>query len=269
MIALSDLLLAGFFSLLIGIISAILGLGGGFLLVPMYTLVFSLDPALAIGTSITTTIFTAGSATVYHARERSIQYPLVKVLILGSIPAAFIGSYLTVFLSGEVLNGIFGLFLLVIALQMAGFIPDKAAPSCRLSELKNYDHPEDPIWSNPNGRRYFLFWGSLGGLISGLTGISAGTVFIPALFRWGIRLKNAVPISLATIIFTSVGAALASLLLGHISYPFLLFSAGGVTLGALIGVRISRGLDQALVRYGFSLTLMAIAVLMLKKAVLF
>lgn len=265
MILPTDLFLAGFLSFFIGILSAILGLGGGFLLVPMYTLLFGLDPVLAIGTSITTTIFTAGSASVSYARNGLIQYPLVTILITGSIPAALLGSYMVGYLPGNVICVLFAAFLLVISLQMAA--PVLTTISSLLRKPGATPYPMNPgiTATHLSERWYFLFWGVIGGLSSGLTGISAGTVFVPVLFKSGIKMTNAAAISLAAIIFTSSGAAIVNILLGHISIPFFIFSAGGVTLGAMVGVRISRNLHQELIRYAFSLTMLVIAFLMFNK----
>lgn len=265
MILPTDLVLAGFLSFLIGILSAILGLGGGFLLVPMYTLLFGLDPALAIGTSITTTIFTAGSASISYARNGLIQYSLVTLLITGSIPAALLGSYMAGYLPGNVLCVVFAVFLIIISLQMATPVLTIIIPILKKPGILPYFMNPWITATHLSERWYFLFWGVIGGLSSGLTGISAGTVFVPVLFKSGIKMTNAAAISLAAIIFTSSGAAIVNILLGHISMPFFIFSAGGVTVGAMVGVRISRNLDPELIRSAFSLTMLVIAFLMFNK----
>lgn len=262
MIVPTDLLLAGIFSFFIGILSAILGLGGGFLLVPMYTLYFGLDPVLAIGTSLSTSVFTAASASIYHARERTIQYQVVMMLIIGSVPSVIVASYLVRFLPGNVLSVFFSLILIYISIRMI-------ASGLSISRVQRNDMPstfssvDADINESSLKRQRLILWGILGGIISGFSGVSAGTIFVPALFRSGSSIKAAVAASLTAIVFTSLGAALMSIMLNHVSFPFLLFSAGGVTIGALVGVRISYLLRSATIQYGFSIVLMIIAFLML------
>ena len=55
---------AGLIAIGIGIIAAIIGLGGGFFYVPTLSLIFGLDTKTAIGTSLTIMIFSAMSASV-------------------------------------------------------------------------------------------------------------------------------------------------------------------------------------------------------------
>ena len=73
--------------------------------------------------------------------------------------------------------------------------------------------------------------GLLAVLYAGFLGIPAGIIFVPALFISGFPMRSAVAASLAAIIVISSGAAAMSILLDHVSFPFLLFSAGGVTGG--------------------------------------
>jgi len=258
----TDLILCGLLSIIIGVISAVLGLGGGFLLIPMYTLLFGLDPVLAIGTSLTTTIFTAGSASVCHAREKNIQYPVVFLLILGSLPTIIVAIYLTQFIPGFILSALFSLLLVYIAISM---VIDRGSITCSTSEEipPTFSPVEGYNWRNVLKHPILFIWGIAGGLVSGLSGVSAGTIYVPALLRSGFPIKYAVAASLASIVIISSGAALMSLLLGQIAFSFLIFSAGGVSIGAIIGVRLSNCVRSSTIRYMFSLAMIGIAVVML------
>ena len=257
-----DLLIAGICSFFIGIISAILGLGGGFLLVPMYTLFFGLDPVLAIGTSLTTSVFTASSASICHAREKTIEYQVVMMLIVGSLPSVIIASYATSYLPKYLLTVFFSLFLICIALQMmvSGFFTGRV-----LSNVMPYisSSPDERTCNRYLERHRLIFWGIIGGFVSGFSGISAGTLYVPALFRSGFSMKSAVAASLAAIVVISSGGAIMSILLDHVSFPFLIFSAGGITGGAIIGARLSYVLRSETIQYAFGGVLMIIAIMML------
>lgn len=261
----SDLFLAGFLSFFIGVLSAILGLGGGFLLIPMYTLLFGLDPVLAIGTSLTTTIFTSGSASICHARNQAIPYRLVLLLVTGSVPSIIVALYLTRFLPPGILILFFSFVLFCIAIQMmkAGALNTSDGDSGVPSEVMSDNPPRLKTWRE---EIYLVIWGIAGGLTSGFSGISGGIIFVPGLFRSGVAMNTAVAVSLATIIFTSSVAATMSILLNQISYPFLGASAAGVIAGAVVGVRVSPRLRSGTIQYFFSVTLMVISLLMVYKS---
>ena len=70
---------------LIGVVSAMTGLGGGIFVVPLLTLVFSFAPANAIGTSLTTILFTAAAATVYYSKQKRIYYRAGLILALATV----------------------------------------------------------------------------------------------------------------------------------------------------------------------------------------
>ncbi|HWQ65224.1 MAG TPA: sulfite exporter TauE/SafE family protein [Methanospirillum sp.] len=261
----TDLILVGFGSIFVGILSALIGLGGGFILVPMYTLVFGLNPEIAIGTSITATICTTLSATLFQFRDVKVHFPVILRIICTSLPAAVFGSYCIQFLSGWVLSGIFGIFLLIMAIRLTIWTEIKQLTFRFLpngNEAEKEEHESAKALTNP----YLYSTGCLGGLVSGLTGISGGIIFVPALISRNVQIQKAVIISLASIIVTSCGAAATSLLLGHVSLPFLISTAIGVFLGAAIGVRLSSYIAPEIVRWMLGVSVGMMALIMIIKA---
>ncbi|WP_319579645.1 sulfite exporter TauE/SafE family protein [uncultured Methanospirillum sp.] len=261
----SDLILAGISSVFVGIFSALVGLGGGFILVPMYTLLFGLAPEIAIGTSITATICTTLSATLFQLESAKAHLSVILRIVLFSLPSAVIGSYCTQYLSGGSLIGIFGIFLLIMAGRLTiwpvllEFLSHQSSSSASSDSAK--------IVRTRRMSALFLYaTGCLGGLVSGLTGISGGIIFVPALISRKVQIHNAVVISLASIIFTSSGAAATSLLMGHVSIPFLLSTATGVLIGGAIGVRLSPYLTADLIRWMLGVSIGTIALVMIIKA---
>ncbi len=259
-----DLILAGIGSVFVGIFSALVGLGGGFILVPMYTLLFGLAPEIAIGTSITATICTTLSATLFQLESAKAHLPVILRIVLFSLPSAVVGSYCTQYLSGGSLIGIFGIFLLIMAGRLTIWPVLQANLSPQSSSVSS-----DSVKNVRTRRLSSLFLsgtGCLGGLVSGLTGISGGIIFVPALISRKVQIHEAVVISLASIIFTSSGAAATSLLMGHVSIPFLISTATGVLIGGAIGVRLSPYLTADLIRWMLGISIGTIALVMIIKA---
>ena len=260
----AELLCAGVGSFFIGILSALIGLGGGFLLVPMYTLIFGISPEIAIGTSITTTICTALSATLFRIHELNVHRSVIFSILIASIPAAIIGVYSTSYLSGAVLTGIFGVFLILIAIRL--IVGSIVITNLFFVKLRQIPEDEPTREKQELSRWYLLLTGGAGGFISGLTGISGGIIFVPALIRRNVLVQDAVIISLASIIFTSAGAAFWSMYVGNVNFPLFYSSAIGVIFGAGFGVKISPYFSSGTIRLILGVSVGSIALVMILKA---
>lgn len=70
--------------LLVGFLQGFLGVGGGFILVPLFIWVLKMRPHLAIGTSLLTLLFTSVYATVLYFYAGKVLFPVACVLLLGS-----------------------------------------------------------------------------------------------------------------------------------------------------------------------------------------
>lgn len=263
MIMYHDLLLAEIGSFFIGVLCNYRS-WRRFPLSSMYTLIFGIAQEIAIGTRITATICTTLSATLFRLEEVRGHLPVIRHVIIGSVPAAIIGVYSTQYLSGTILTGLFGMFLLLISLRMTSCIP---SVRYRVFLMKTRKMREGEKFSNQAlTRMYLLTTGFIGGLVSGLTGISGGTVFVPALMNRGIIVQNAVIISLASIIFTSSGAAFSAILIGNVDIPLLICSSIGVIFGAGSGVRISPYFSSRIIRLVLGISFLSIALVMILKS---
>lgn len=81
---------AGFF---VGVIVGLTGVGGGSLMTPILIFGFGIKPYMAIGTDLLFAAFTKGAGSLALARARLIDWPVVGLLSLGSIPAALATIY--------------------------------------------------------------------------------------------------------------------------------------------------------------------------------
>lgn len=111
-------LLLTLFSLVVGIVASMIGLGGGFLIVPMLVLGFGLPAQKAVGTSLMAITFTSLSSTIGYAMQRRIDYQMDVWLDVLDIPGVAIGAYITTLLSSNLLTSIFGAFLVSVAFFM-------------------------------------------------------------------------------------------------------------------------------------------------------
>jgi len=88
-------LLLPIFGFLIGTMASMTGIGGGAFIVPLLTLIYAFAPANAVGTSLTTIIFTAIASTINYSRQKRIYYKTGLILAIMTAPGAVLGAYLT------------------------------------------------------------------------------------------------------------------------------------------------------------------------------
>jgi len=254
----------------IGIIAAIIGLGGGFLYVPTLSLIFGLDAKTAIGTSLAIMVFSSISASFWYRKQKLILYKVALVLIIPSMPASLAGSYLTTLVDARVLVAIFCLMLTLISLEM--FFPwfrflreIRLGPSFVLAtNVPNQgNQPVSRIWYS-----HLVFWGVAGGLLSGVTGTSGGAIFVPALATAGIPVYYAIATSMFTIIIVSITGAAANVSIGQIAWPFVAVYGAGAAFGAFIGTQIAPRIREPQIKKIFSILLLCVAALMFQQKVL-
>jgi uncharacterized membrane protein YfcA len=104
----------------IGFIGAIMGIGGGFLLVPMLIYLLRVPTATVIGTSMVLTLVTMASATVMHAAtNHQVDAVLAFILMIGGVVGATFGARTGQRMRGERLRLLLGLLVLAVGLRFA------------------------------------------------------------------------------------------------------------------------------------------------------
>jgi uncharacterized membrane protein YfcA len=105
--------------LLIGILSAILGVGGGFVLVPAMIYLLGMPTSVVIGTSNFQVLFVAANVTfLQSATNGTVDVVLALLLIVGGVVGAPIGSRLAAKLPGVALRGLMAVLILGVAAQL-------------------------------------------------------------------------------------------------------------------------------------------------------
>src|SRR3954453_7028871 len=99
-----------------GAIGALVGLGGGVLIVPILTIGFDLDIRLAIGASIVSVIATSSGAGAALVRDRLTNVRIATLLQVATVIGAIIGAIIAPHVAVRVLFLLFGALLLLTAL---------------------------------------------------------------------------------------------------------------------------------------------------------
>lgn len=108
-------------ALLIGTASGLLGLGGGFLLVPFLSVIIGHKMKIAFGTSLTIILAITIPGAIIHYLLGHIDLNLALNLIIGVIPGAIIGATVAISLSERFLKILFGVLLMVLASYLGYF----------------------------------------------------------------------------------------------------------------------------------------------------
>lgn len=105
---------------IIGILSAIMGVGGGFLLIPALIYIVHVPPSLVAGTSIFQVLVLSSTTTFLQASANGgLDLVLSAILILGAVLGAQFGTIIGKRLKGEQLRLLLGIVILVLTLVLA------------------------------------------------------------------------------------------------------------------------------------------------------
>jgi uncharacterized membrane protein YfcA len=246
-----------------GVLSGLLGIGGGLVIVPMLvaSLTWQQIPGqfimhLALGTSMATIIFTSVSSFMAHHRRGAVHWPVVQRITPGILTGTFLGSCVAARLSGPLLKGMFVVFLYYVALQM--ITSKKPKPSRQIP-----------------GKAGMFGVGNIIGGVSSLVGIGGGTLSVPFMMWCNIPVHEAIgtsaaigfPIAIAgTLGYIYNGmheVGLPAYSIGYIYLPALAGILSASVLTAPLGVRLAHSLPVPKLKRVFAILLLVVATRML------
>lgn len=207
-----------------GFMAGYLGIGGGVVLVPVLSFLFSRDPLtapfavqMAVATSLATMLFSSLSSVIAQQRRGAILWPIVRQLLPGLLVGALLGTWIADSLSSDVLGRIFGVFLLIIGVQML-----RGA-----RKLSNLPMP---------GALPTAAVGAGIGTISSLFGVGGGSMTVPWLLWHGQQIRFSVATAAACGYPIAVAGTLGFVLLGSDTPGTA--TLGYVNLQALAGIAV-------------------------------
>lgn len=109
-----------FFSFITGILVSIMGIGGGFILIPVMIYILGMPTSVAIGTSLFQAVIITANVTILHAvNTQTVDVILGGILLTSSVIGAQIGSNLGVKIPAEKLRFLLAIIVLAVALKLA------------------------------------------------------------------------------------------------------------------------------------------------------
>ena len=104
----------------VGVLAAIMGVGGGFIMIPAMIYLLGMPTAVVVGTSLFQIMFVTAITTVLHATtNQTVDVVLALLLLLGAVVGAQFGSRAGTWLRGEQLRGLLALMVLAVGAKLA------------------------------------------------------------------------------------------------------------------------------------------------------
>ena len=114
-----------------GFLSGLLGVGGGIIIVPALVLLAGLAPHKAIGISLAVIVPAALSGVIKHHFSGNVEWGIALMIAAGAVVGGYSGATAASHVPGDILRRVFGVFLILIGLNMffgktAGASPEQA-----------------------------------------------------------------------------------------------------------------------------------------------
>jgi uncharacterized membrane protein YfcA len=226
-------------SAVVGFLVGMTGAGGGALMTPMLILLFGVTPSTAISSDLVAAVVMRPLGAFVHLRRGTVNLRLVAWMVLGSVPTAFLGTYLLHQVTGAhqaeklIQRALGAALLLGTAAMLLRYALDRRGGHRRTERVH-------AVTARPVAT---VLIGMVGGLVVGFTSVGSGSLMIVLLLfvypmlganqLVGTDLTQAVPLTAA--------AAAGALLFGHVAFPVtasvVLGSVPAVAVGSLLSSR--------------------------------
>ncbi|ANU11546.1 hypothetical protein A1A1_02460 [Planococcus antarcticus DSM 14505] len=246
-------LIMAFVGVISGIVGALIGLGGGVILVPAllflgtsFAFFPELSPQKIVGLSVIMMIFTGLSSTLAYMKVRTVDYKSGLIFFAGSAPGTVIGAFVNKNLDLPSFNLYFGILLVFLSLLLMmrdhlkavhWFVDNGRKTTFTDNEDKQYIYGY-PIW-------FALILTFFVGFASGLFGIGGGSIIVPAMILLFLFPPHvAIGTSMFMVFLSALVNSVTHIALGHVPWIYTIAVIPGAYIGAKIGARLNKRLDS-------------------------
>jgi len=207
------------------------GLGGGFIIVPVLRLFFGLGPAEAAGTSLALVVANSGSGAFTYLMQRRVHVRVGLMIAAAGFPGSILGAVVVKRIPPHIFDWAFAAFLFLVAFDIA---------INREKRLQNRTEHADV------GATVGMHWyaavaaGFVVGFISSLFGVGGGVVLVPTLLYFSDLPAHAISAtSHFGIVLTSPVGFITHYLQHDIDWELVVPLVLGGLCGGPIGARLS------------------------------
>jgi hypothetical protein len=240
----------GIIGIIVGIISGLLGVGGGSIIVPTLTLL-GIKMQQAVPTSLLYILFTSASGALTHLRQGTAHPRLGLIILPPAMLSATLGTALCHTLPSKLLQVVFGTLFVIMFIFYLRYSRPK-------EDKLNLDRILRPGWGVPIGIAM--------GFEAGLLGIGGGLIVVSLMvIILRVSIKKAIGTSLFCIFWTAILSILVHRYFGFEAETSIIPLIIGGIVGARVGAKLAFRIDPRVLRTGFGTLLLGIALLMLCK----
>jgi uncharacterized protein len=249
--------------LLVGFTVGLTGMGGGALMTPLLVLVFKVQPLAAVSSDLVAAVIMKPVGGGVHLRRGTVNFALVRWLMVGSVPAAFAGVLVLRQLGdGAVIQSRIKQVLGVALLLAAGSIGAKALLQARRARRTALGLAgQEAAAARPFRARPLptVLIGIVGGLVVGMTSVGSGSLMIVMLLLLYPMLRSSelVGTDLVQAIPLVASAAAGHILFGDFKLDLTASLLIGSVPGVYLGARLSSRANDAVIRPVLALVLVA------------
>lgn len=254
----------------IGVLSGMLGIGGGTIMIPVLRLGYGLDAFMATATSLFAIIPISLAGAITHIRARSCLPKLGVLLGVAGAITSSAGVYLGSISPAWLIMVVAAVIIIYSAFTMLGkaVCMGKKSSSISGSARANASAASSDIepctfdFTRKNVALAAII-GLIAGFASGYVGVGGGFIMVPLMTAWlGIPMKRTSGTSLIAIIILAIPGVIQQAFLGHIDYLAGIMLCVGAIPGAVLGAWLVPRVPERTLRFIFA-GLLAIAAVML------
>jgi uncharacterized membrane protein YfcA len=210
------------------------GLGGGFIAVPILLLFFGLPPAEASGTSLALVVANSGAGALTYFLQKRVHVRIGFAVAAGGFPGSIIGAVVSAHVSAKLFDWALAAFLIGVAIDMM---------LNRAKRLAGRHEEPSLITGMPWFRSLLL--GFAVGFVSSLFGIGGGVLVVPSLLYFSDLPAHMISAtSHFAIVLTSPVGLLTHWAQHDIRWTYAIPLVIGGLIGGPVGARLSLGLKQ-------------------------
>ena len=257
----------------VGSYGTMIGVGGGFVLVPVLLFLYPNDPPdVVTSISLAVVFFNALSGTLAYVRQRRVDYLAANSFALATMPGAVLGALTTSLIPRRAFAAGFAVLLFgVSTLIMLRPTPRAATRLTRRGEVtRQITDASGDTYVYSYDLRLGVLLSLVVGFLASVLGVGGGIIHVPMMvliLHFPAHLATAT--SQYVLVITSLTGAVAHLLSGQYAtgYERTLALAIGVLIGAQLGAKLSTRLQGATLVRLLGLALAAVAVRLIVTAI--
>lgn len=256
----------------VGFIGSLVGLGGGFILVPIFLIIYpNKSPAVVTGMSLTIILFNSISGSISYISKKRVALQAGLVISLFSIPGTIIGSRTLKYIPKNIFGIIFAIFIIALSISLLLKKEKRPIQNEKINPKGHLKYTHIDEYSQKT-TYYFKFYhavliGLFGGLLSSILGVGGGIIYIPALiYILGLPVGISAATSLFATSFTALSGSIQHLINGSLNSSLLQIGliAGGVIIGAQFGARLATKLSTKTLSKLIAIILIIVAIRLLE-----